>query len=73
VLGDVAAHRIGQALRQARAWRRDTTARTAQTFKEYVNEEQSMVVPRAAAEAFARDVERLREALEALERRVGKL
>jgi ubiquinone biosynthesis accessory factor UbiJ len=73
VVGDVAAHRIGEGVRRARAWREDAGARTAQTFAEYLTEEKSVIAKRAAVEEFAREVERVRAEVEALEARIQKL
>ncbi len=73
VVGDVAAHRIAGALRQARIWRNDAAASTAESVKEYLTEEQPMIAKREAVEAFAQEVDMLRDDVERLAKRIEKL
>ncbi len=72
-VGDVAAHRIAGAVRQAAIWRKDTLANTAETVKEYLTEEKPVIASREAVEQFTRDVEQLREQVERLATRIEKL
>ena len=73
VVGDVAAHRIGQGARDFLAWQGDTLRRLAESFADYVTEEKRMVIGRAEHESFAAGVSRLRDALERLEKRIDRL
>jgi len=73
VFGDVAAHRIGQGVRDLFAWQADAVRRLAESFADYVTEEKSLVVGRAEHDGFAAGVSRLRDALERLEKRIDRL
>ena len=73
LVGDVAAHRFAQGVRGLLAWQADAVRRLAESFADYVTEENRMVVGRAEHDAFAAGVARLRDALERLEKRIGRL
>jgi len=73
VVGDVAAHRLAQGARDFLAWQGDAVRRLAESFADYVAEEKRMVVGRAEHAAFAAAVSSLRDALERLEKRTGRL
>jgi ubiquinone biosynthesis protein UbiJ len=73
LFGDVAAHRLAQGARSLFAWQADAVRRLAESFADYVTEENRMVVGRAEHEAFAAGVVRLRDALERLDKRIGRL
>ena len=73
LVGDVAAHRLAQGARDLLAWHSDALARLAEAFADYVTEENRMVVARAEHESFAAAVSRLRDAVERLEKRIGRL
>jgi len=73
LVGDVAAHRFAQGVRGLLAWQADAARRLAESFADYVTEEKRMLVGRAEHDAFAADVVRLRDALERLEKRIGRL
>jgi ubiquinone biosynthesis protein UbiJ len=73
LVGDAAAHAAAGALRDLAAWQRDAAQRVAESFFEYAREEARLLAPRAAFEAFAGEVARLRDALERLEQRIGRL
>jgi ubiquinone biosynthesis protein UbiJ len=47
--------------------------RLAESFADYVTEENRMVVGRAGHDGFAAGVARLRDALERLDKRIGRL
>ena len=73
VLGDVVAHRIGQTARDLNAWRVDAGRNLAENFRDYWLEERPLVASREAVEAFNRDIDRLRDDAERLEKRIEKL
>ena len=73
LVGDVAAHRFAQGVRGLLAWQADAGRRFAESFADYVTEEKRLIVGRAEHDAFAADVVRLRDALERLEKRIGRL
>jgi len=73
VVGDVAARRLAQGASDFLAWQADAARRLAESFADYVTEEKRMVVGRAEHDAFAAAVSELRDALERLEKRTGRL
>jgi ubiquinone biosynthesis protein UbiJ len=73
LIGDVAAHRFAQGARGLLAWQADALQRLAESFADYVSEEKSMLVGRDEHDGFAAGVARLRDALERLEKRIGRL
>jgi ubiquinone biosynthesis accessory factor UbiJ len=73
LVGDVAARRIAQGARDLFAWQGDALRRLAESFADYVTEEKRIVVGRAEHDGFAAGVARLRDALERLEKRIGRL
>jgi ubiquinone biosynthesis protein UbiJ len=73
LVGDVAAHRFAQGARSLLAWQADALRRLGESFADYVTEENRMVVGRAEHDAFAAGVSRLRDALERMEQRIGRL
>ena len=73
LVGDVAARRLAQGARDLFAWQSDALARLAESFADYVTEENRMVIARAEHESFAAAVSRLRDAVERLEKRIGRL
>jgi ubiquinone biosynthesis protein UbiJ len=73
VVGDVAARRLAQGASDFLAWQADAARRLAESFADYVTEEKRMVVGRAEHDAFAAAVSGLRDALERLEKRTGRL
>jgi len=73
LVGDVAARRLAQGARDLFAWQSDALARLAESFADYVTEENRMVIARAEHASFAAAVSRLRDAVERLEKRVGRL
>lgn len=72
LVGDVAAHRLGQGANDLAAWQRDAARRLAENVAEYVSEEDAMLVPAQDVAAFGNDVERLRGDLVRLENRIEK-
>ena len=73
LVGDAAAHRVASLARDLAAWQLDAARRLAESFMEYAQEEGRLLAPRAGYAAFAAEVARLRDALERLEKRVGRL
>ena len=64
VMGDVAAERVGNTMRSFVRWQTDAAQRVTEAFADYT------LVRREELERFAVDVERLRSAIEKLERRL---
>jgi ubiquinone biosynthesis protein UbiJ len=73
VVGDVAAHRLAQGARSLFAWQSDVVRRLAESFADYVTEENRMVVSRTEHDGFAAGVAGLRDALERLDKRISRL
>lgn len=73
VIGDVAAHRVGEAARALVAWQADAARRVAEAFADYAAEEKRVLVRRAELEAMAGGVAALRDAVERLAKRVERL
>jgi len=73
LLGDVAAHRIAQALRDLARWQADAARRLAEALADYAAEEARLLVRRAELGALAGAAAGLRDALERLDKRIGRL
>ena len=73
VVGDIAAHRIAGAARALARGARDAGMRTAQAAAEYWTEESPVIASRVKVEGFVDAVTRLREDLERLDKRIGRL
>ena len=73
VVGDVAAHRFFSGARTVARWGREAVLRTAQAGSEYWTEESPLIASRIKVEDFVHGVERLRDDLERLEKRIEKL
>jgi ubiquinone biosynthesis accessory factor UbiJ len=73
VMGDVAARRLAQGARELFAWQADAARRLGESFADYLTEEKRLLVGRAEHAAFADALARLRDALERLEKRAGRL
>lgn len=72
-LGDVPAHRIGNAARASFAWTRGAGETLARDVAEYLQEEAFILAKRARVATFLRAVDELRADAERLERRVRRL
>jgi ubiquinone biosynthesis protein UbiJ len=70
VVGDVAAQRIGGALRAFARWQLDAARRVGEAFADYATAESEMLVRRTELGDFAARVEELRAAIDRLERRL---
>lgn len=73
LIGDAAAHRAVALARDIAAWQLDAGRRLAESFMEYAQEDGRLLAPRAGYAAFAAEVAELRDALERLEKRIGRL
>jgi ubiquinone biosynthesis protein UbiJ len=73
LVGDAAAHRLAGLARDFAAWQVDAARRLAESFMEYAQEEGRLLAPRAGYAAFAAEVAQLRDAVERLEKRIGRL
>jgi ubiquinone biosynthesis protein UbiJ len=73
VLGDVAAHRLGEAARAFLAWQADAGRRLAEALVDYAVDEKRMLIAQPEMASFADAVARLRDAVERLEKRVERL
>jgi ubiquinone biosynthesis protein UbiJ len=73
VLGDVAAHRLGNALRHLGGWTRRSLDVLGEDAAEYLREESRLLPARSRAEAFRQAVEALRWEAERLESRFERL
>jgi ubiquinone biosynthesis accessory factor UbiJ len=73
VLGDIPAHRLVAGLRTLHSGAREAAWRGAQGAAEYATEEAPLVASRVKVGGFVEAVARLREDLERLEKRVGRL
>jgi ubiquinone biosynthesis accessory factor UbiJ len=73
VVGDVAAHQLGNALRDLRRWSRQALQTLGLDTAEYLQEESRLLPSRGRAEAFREAVEKLRVEAENLEQRFERL
>ena len=72
-VGDVAAHELGRAARAFLAWSRRTGDTLMTNTGEYLVEELRVSPPAIELEDFAHEVDRLRDDVERLEKRVARL
>lgn len=73
LVGDVAAHRIAAVARDLAAWQIEAARRLADSLVDYAVEERRMLVKRAELDSLAAQAAQLRDALERLEKRIGRL
>ena len=73
VVGDVAAHGIGEFARGLGKWSREARATMRQNLGEYLQEESRAVPSRREADAFRNNVNALRDDVARLEARLNKL
>src|SRR5205085_11783400 len=71
VIGDVAAQRLGGALRAFARWQVDAAHRLTEALADYATTESAALVRRGELARFAADIERLRVAIDELERRLA--
>jgi ubiquinone biosynthesis protein UbiJ len=72
-VGDIAAHRIVSTARSFGRWGREAGKRLAQGAAEYWTEESPLVASRVKVATFVDSVAELRDAIDRLEKRIGKL
>jgi len=72
-VGDAAAYRIASTVRELAAWNRQGLERLSANVMEHALEEERWLARRSAFEEHRGEVARLRDALERLEKRVGRL
>jgi ubiquinone biosynthesis accessory factor UbiJ len=73
LVGDVAAHRLAGLARGFVAWQADAARRLAESLADYAVEEKRVLVSTRELAAFAEEVSRLRDAIERLDKRAGRL
>lgn len=73
VVGDVAAHRIGQGVRRLSAWPGDAAGSAARGVAEYLSEESHLLATPLQVEEFGKNVDDLRDAVERLDKRIDRL
>lgn len=73
VVGDVAAHAVGNAVRDARAWGRQAASTFGQDMAEYLVHERRDLPPRPAVESFLQAVDILRADVDRLTQRITRL
>jgi len=73
VVGDIAAHRIGEFARGVGKWSREATATMGDNIREYLQEESRDLPSRYEVERFAANVDALRDDVDRLEARINRL
>lgn len=73
IVGDVAAHRMGEMVRGARNWGRAARATMGANIREYLQEESRDVPGRYEVEKFSASVGTLRDDVDRLEARINRL
>jgi ubiquinone biosynthesis protein UbiJ len=73
VVGDMAAHQIGNAVRDFSRWFARSNQSMHLNTGEYLQEEVRMVVGKAELDRFVKNVDELRDAIERLEARITRL
>jgi ubiquinone biosynthesis protein UbiJ len=71
--GDIVAHRVGETVRGLDRWRRATARAASASVAEFLTEEKHVLPTRLEADAFLREVDELRDAVERLDKRVALL
>jgi len=73
VFGDIAAHRIVAGTREFAGWQQQAAQNFAENFAEYFTEEQPLIARRIAIADFSADIDRLRDDVARLEKRLLRL
>jgi len=73
VIGDTAAHGLGEFSRAVGRWARETRSIMGDNIREYLQEESRDVPSRYEVEQFARNVNQLRDDVDRLAARIGRL
>lgn len=73
LIGDVAAHRLGEITRSVGAWSKEASSTLRQNVTEYLQEERRDVPSRYEVEAFTKKVDALRDDVARVEARLNQL
>lgn len=73
VIGDIAAHRLGEVARSVGSWGKEAGATLGQNITEFLQEERRDVPSRYEVEAFTRKVDDLRDDVARIEARLNQL
>jgi len=73
LIGDAAAHQVGEFGRKAASEAKHQTLNVAQMFSEYWQEEQPLIAKKRHVENFLKEIDALREDVERFEKRLEKL
>lgn len=73
IVGDIAAHRIVAGSREFAAWQQQAARNFAENLAEYFTEEQPMIARQADIAGFSNDIDRLRDDVARLEKRIQRL
>ncbi|MDP2824683.1 MAG: hypothetical protein Q8O52_18630 [Sulfuritalea sp.] len=73
IVGDIAAHRIVSGTREFAAWQQQAARNLAENLAEYFTEEQPMIARQADIAGFSNDIDRLRDDVARLEKRLQRL
>jgi ubiquinone biosynthesis protein UbiJ len=73
LVGDIPAHRIARVLGEGFAWQRSTLQRLGSNLAEFATEESALVTRASEVDLFCADVDRLRDDLARLEKRISRL
>jgi ubiquinone biosynthesis protein UbiJ len=73
VVGDIAAHRIVDGAQKFVGWHQKAAQNLAENLAEYFTEEQPLIARRLAITDFSSDIDRLRDDVARLEKRVQRL
>ena len=73
IVGDIAAHRIATGTREFAGWQQQAARNLAENLAEYFSEEQPLIARRVAVADFSAEVDRLRDDVARLEKRVQRL
>jgi ubiquinone biosynthesis protein UbiJ len=73
IVGDIAAHRIVAGTREFAAWQRQAAQNFAENLAEYFTEEQPLIARQADIAAFCSEMDRLRDDVARLEKRLQRL
>jgi ubiquinone biosynthesis protein UbiJ len=73
VVGDVVAHRMAGAARAFAAWQRQAAGRLGENVAEYLKDEAGLLMHSYELEAFGREVDEVRDAVERLDKRIQRL
>ena len=73
IVGDIAAHRMVCGAREFAAWQQQAARNFAENLAEYFTEEQPLIARRIAITDFSADIDRLRDDVARLEKRLQRL